>query len=303
MSGSALDARDDRRHRPADASKSRDSLFFNLILPEEDLGLQIYTWVDQDGVAGRQVALFGPDRRPVALEVEQEIAMGDADFDDWDAAGLRIGHPQPLHTAQVRFEGQRVALDYDFTGIHEPFAYSQGRAGCPEWMASDRFEQTGRVQGEIRLGERVIAFDQLAHRDHSWGRRHWSVPHHWKWIVAQTPSGRALHVMLWIARGELGVNGYVLRDGEPVGIVDARAHAEYDEDMTQRQLLATLHDEQGGVTELELDRFALLRLPFGSDTVVYEAACRASIDGEAGSGQFETLWPASYLERLTAVES
>ena len=68
--------------------------------------------------------------------------------------------------------------------------------------------------------------------------------------------------------------------------------------MTQRRLETTLHDEDGGTTALVLDRYGVVRLPFGSDTVVYEAACRATIDGEAGWGQFETLWAASYVNRL-----
>ena len=298
MTISTREPHNDRRHPAPPGQKTRDSLFFNLIVPDEALGMQIYTWVDQDGVAGRQVAVFGPERRPLALEVEQNVAMGDADFDDWNIRGLHIGHPEPLRTAQVRYASERVELTYDFVGTHEPFTYTRNPVGCPDWMARDRFEQTGRVSGQLRVGDRVIAFDQLAHRDHSWGRRNWGMPQHWKWLVAQVPSGAALNAMLWIARGEVGVNGYVLRDGEPVALTDACWDTDYDDDMTQRRLETTLHDEDGGTTALVLDRYGVVRLPFGSDTVVYEAACRATIDGEAGWGQFETLWAASYVNRL-----
>jgi hypothetical protein len=62
--------------------------------------------------------------------------------------------------------------------------------------------------------------------------------------------------------------------------------------MTQRRLEMRLEDEDGGTTELTLDRFAVVRLPFGSDTVVYEAACRATIDGEAGCGQSRRCGPS-----------
>lgn len=297
---STLSARDDLRH--GSLEHSRDSLFFNLILPEEQLGVQVYTWVDHQGVAGRQVAVFGPERRPLALEVEPAVPMGDADFDDWQIAGLEIRHPEPLRKAQVRYRSDAVELDYEFTGVHDAFNYARNAEGCPPWMALDRFEQTGRVQGELRVAGRVVAFDRLAHRDHSWGRRDWGVPHHWKWVVAQTPSGAALHVMIWLAQGEYGVNGYVLRDEQAVPLVDARCGAGYDERMGQRELTATLTDERGGVTDLVMERDAIVRLPFGSDRVVYEAACRASIDGESGYGQFEALWAQSYVERLLARE-
>ena len=299
---SSLERGDDLRHRPPAGSKSRDSLFFNLILPDHDLALQVYTWVDHEGVAGRQVAVFGPDRRPIALDVETSVAMGDADFDDWSVAGLEVRHLTPLQTASVRFNGDQVHLTYDFEGIHEPFAYSQNAEGCPQWMASDRFEQTGRVSGELVVDGRTIAFDRLAHRDHSWGRRHWGMPQHWKWVVAQTPLGVGLNVMFWIARGDPGINGYVLRDNRPVPIESGQARAGYDDDMTQRSLTATVQDADGGVTELRMNRFGLLRLASASDTAVYEAACSASIDGEPGWGQFEVLWPKAYLERLLATE-
>ncbi len=51
-----------------------------------------------------------------------------------------------------------------------------------------------------------------------------------------------------------------------------------------------------------LDSFGAVRMPhddpFG--TVIIEAACRATIDGEAGGGQFETHWPLKYIDHLAA---
>jgi hypothetical protein len=51
-----------------------------------------------------------------------------------------------------------------------------------------------------------------------------------------------------------------------------------------------------------MERFAMFRLPFGSDTLLSEAACRVTIDGEPGAGQFETLWPNGYIQRLVGAE-
>ena len=300
--GSALSASDDLRHRPVDGSKGRDSLYFNLMLPELELGVFVYTWVDQAGVGGRLVTVWGRGERPLAFEVVHGVDMGDADFDDWDIAGLRLRHPEPLRSAQVRFSSEPVELSYDFEGSHQAFEFSRNRGGCPQWMAVNRFEQTGRAFGRLRVGEREVAFDRPAHRDHSWGRRNWKMPQHWKWIVAQTPSGQGLNLFQWVVRGEIGTNGYVLRDGEPVGLLDARCRAVYDQDMTSRSLHATLWDERGGETELVLERFGTVALPVGSNTVLNEAACRGSINGEPGWGQFEAQWPASYVDALVRTE-
>ena len=37
----------------------RDSLFWNLIVPEEELGLQVYTFVNHRGRAGYNVCVWG----------------------------------------------------------------------------------------------------------------------------------------------------------------------------------------------------------------------------------------------------
>jgi hypothetical protein len=298
----ALTASDDLRHRPGNDSKGRDSLYFNLMLPEHDLGVFVYTWVDHNGVGGRLVTVWGPDEKPLVFNVIHGFEMGDDDFDDWNIAGLTVRHPEPLRTAEVRFTSSDLELSYDFEGTHEAFDFTRNRGGCPQWMAVNRFEQTGRATGSLRLRGRVIEFDKPAHRDHSWGRRNWKMPQHWKWVVAQSESGNGLNLFQWVVRGELGTNGYVLRDGQPVPLVDARCRAVYDDDMTSRTLHATLLDEAGGQTELTLERYGTVALPVGSSTVLNEAACRGSIDGEPGWGQFETQWPAAYVENLVRTE-
>jgi hypothetical protein len=300
--GSALRPADDLRHRPAGGAKGRDSLYFNLMLPEYDLGVLVYTWADQKGTAGRLVTVWGPDEKPYVYDVVHGIEMGDSDFDDWYIDGLSLRHPEPLRTAEVRFDGASLTLHYDFEGTHEAFDFTRNIGGCPQWMAVNRFEQTGRAVGELRFDGGSIDFDRPAHRDHSWGRRNWRMPQHWKWVVAQTEDGGGLNLFQWVVRGELGTNGYVLRGGEPVALVDARCRATYDDDMTSRSLHATLLDERGEQTELTLDRYGHVALPVGSNTVLNEAACRATIDGAPGWGQFETQWPASYIESLIRTE-
>ncbi len=226
----------------------------------------------------------------------------DADFDDWELAGLQVRQPELRRTATVRFEADDVALEYEFEALHEAFSYRQNPGGLPAWFAHNRFEQAGRVRGELTVRGRTIAFDRIAHRDHSWGTRDWGAPQHWKWLLAHTPSGRALNAFVWIARGEWGFNGYVLRDGEPVAIAHIRQHAEYEPNMDQRRLEAVLELVDGSETELTLESFGVVRMPhddpFG--TVIIEAACRATIDGEAGGGQFETHWPIKYIDHLAA---
>ena len=294
-------SRDDLRHRAPEGVRMRDSLFWNLILPEQELGLQVYTFVNHRGRAGYNVCVWGAGVAPIVLQHLGQVGP-EADFDDWQLAGLEVRQPELRRTATVRFAGDGVRLDYRFTAVHDAFSYHQNPGGLPPWFAANRFEQAGRVTGVLEVHGRRIEFDHIAHRDHSWGVRDWGAPQHWKWLLAHTPSGAALNAFVWIARGEWGFNGYVLRHGEPVAIAHIDQREEYDDRMDQRRLDAELHLVDGTSTSLTLEAFGAVRMPhddpFG--TVIIEAACHATIDGEPGGGQFETHWPLAYLDHLAA---
>lgn len=295
---------DDLRHRVPAGVKTRDSLFWNLVLPDEEIAVQLYIWSDGRGVAGRQVAVYVPDRERNIVLNAFNVDLGDhSDLDDWSCKGFHLRQPEPLQTARITYADERLDLDYAFAARHRPFSYRENPGGCPPWMATNRFEQSGRASGSLTVDGRRIDFsDVWAHRDHSWGRRNWSWVHHWKWIVAGVPSGVELNTMFHVARGDVGVNGHVLRDGEPVPLVDGRFRATYDDDMSQATLEAELTDARGDVTHLTMERYAIFHLPFGSGTLLSEAACRVTIDGEAGAGQFETLWPKAYVDRIVGAE-
>jgi hypothetical protein len=296
---------DDLRHRAPAGQRMRDSLFWNLIVPEEQLAMQVYLFVNHRGRSGYNVCVWGGDMEPI---VEQHLGQvsAEADFDDWDDAGLRLRQPEVRHRAELRYDSERIHLEYDFAALHEAFSYRQNPGGLPRWFAQNRFEQAGRVTGVLELDGRRIAFDRLAHRDHSWGPRNWGYPQHWKWLLAHTPSGRALNGFIWIAAGEWGFNGYVLRDGRPVAIDRfTRQQADYDARMEHTSLDAEIIDVEGETTTLTLGSFGMVRMPhddpFG--TIIMEAGCRSTIDGEEGGGQFETHWPVHYLEHLAAARA
>lgn len=297
------DSNDDLRHRPAPGQRMRDSLFWEMIIPEERIGFQAYLYLTGSGRAGFNVAVWGEQDEPLALDLVSDRVADDMDLNDFSFAGLELTQPELRRTAALRYESEKVTLHFDYSALHDPFSYRQNPDGLPSWFAINRFEQTGWVTGFLEIGGRRIEFDRVGHRDHSWGVRNWGYPHHWKWFIAYTPDGeRIVNGWIWIAQGEWGFGGYVVRDGELVPVSHISQHATYDDDMTQRRLEAELVDVRGGSTKLTLDRFGVVKLPTNDemDTIIMEAACDATIDGFAGAGQFETHWPLSYLKHLVA---
>jgi hypothetical protein len=141
---------DDLRHRVAEGVKTRDSLFWNLILPDEEIAVQLYIWIDGRGVAGRQVAVYVPDgERNIVLNAYNVDLGPECELDDWACEGLRLRQPEPLRTAELSFAGPGIALEYRFIACHRPFSYRENPGGCPHWMAVNRFEQSGRAEGML----------------------------------------------------------------------------------------------------------------------------------------------------------
>jgi len=296
--------RDDLRHWPAEAGgRMRDSLFYEMIMPDERLGLQVYLYLTAHGRAGFNVSVWSPDTEPLALDLDGGSVPEDMDLDDFRLKGLSIRQPELRRTAEVTYESEKVRLEYRFDAVHDAFSYRSNPDGLPEWFAQNRLEQTGRVSGFLEVGGRRVEWDRrMGHRDHSWGNRDWGIPHHWKWFVAYTDSGNAINGWIWIAGGEWGFAGSVLKNGVTVPVSHIEHKATYHDDMSQKRLEATLVDTAGGRTEVTFDRFALIRLPTNDKmaTEIWESACDATIDGEAAAGQWETHWSRDYLNHLVA---
>jgi hypothetical protein len=298
--------KDDLRHWPAPGGRMRDSLFWELIMPDERLGLQIYLYLTDRGRVGYNVCVWGAEKDPLVLDLGGGTVGADMDLDDFTFEGLTVKQPELRRTAEVAYHSENVRLEYSFEAVHDAFSYHDNPDGLPSWFAANRLEQSGRVSGFLEVAgrggsTRRIEWDRrMGHRDHSWGTRDWALPHHWKWFVAYTDSGRAVNGWIWIARGEWGFAGCVVRDGRTVGVSHIEHTAGYDDDMTQRRLDAVLVDVEGGRTHVVLDRYGLIKLPSNvkAGTEIWESACDATIDGEPGAGQWETHWPTAYLEHL-----
>src|ERR1700684_4476902 len=102
-----FEAHDDLRHRAPEGQRMRDSLFWNLILPDEELAMQVYLFVNHRGRTGYNVCVWGQGMSPLVEHHLGEVGP-EADFDDWDHAGLRLRQPEVRRSAQLRYDSERV---------------------------------------------------------------------------------------------------------------------------------------------------------------------------------------------------
>lgn len=64
-----LEPGDDLRHRPAPGHRMRDSLFWEIVVPEEQVGMQVYLYLTDRGRAGYNVVMWGAEPEPIALKL------------------------------------------------------------------------------------------------------------------------------------------------------------------------------------------------------------------------------------------
>jgi hypothetical protein len=294
-----LQAQDDRRHALPDHPHARESLYWNVLLPEERLGFMGYCFLKPSGEASSLAAVMDDSMQMRAFELIPDVAFEGTDLDRFRVGPLSVEHGEPLREVTIEFAGEQVQMDWRYTALHEAFDYARNADGCCPAMATNRFEQAGAVQGAFSVDGRSGRFDTRGWRDHSWGVRDWTAMHHYKWISVHVGDDLTFNAMQTLWRGEVRVNGFVLRDGQVSPLVELEIHTDYDAELRQERVRVALHDEAGRTTHAVGERFAGATLPFGGISLS-EACCTFEVDGRDGVGIAEYMWPEGYREHVAS---
>jgi len=297
----SLDPVHDARHRLSDDPLARESLVFMLQLPEENLAAFVYTWVNGESKAGAALCVFGPGAgaAPIFEVVDGIPVPSEQGFDEWCVGKVRVAHGAALQTADVSYSSDEVSLQYHFEATHPAYNYGSHADGCPHWLADDRFEQSGRVSGVLRLGDRAIPFNTMGHRDHSWGTRDWGVAQHWKWLEAQAGPDTSVHFYDIEALGRNILRGYVQRDGKIAEVTSVDVSFQHDALLRHTGIDAVMTDTLGRTTHVRGTTFALFEFKVSPLATLNEGSMSVEIDGVKGVGHVEMCWPQSYLAYMS----
>ena len=295
----------DLRHKLGNESHARESLVFMLQLAEENIAAFIYTWVSGDNKAGAALSVYGSGvgKEPIFEICDGILVPSDMDFDDWHVGDVQVRHRLPLESAEVHYSGQKASIEYQFEAMHPAYNYGSSPEGCPTWMATDRFEQSGRVKGVLRLGERTIPFETFGHRDHSWGTRDWGQVQQSKWLEAQAGPDVALNVFQYMAVGRTGFMGYIQKEGRIEQVTDVRVDFTLDPMFYHTEMAFVIEDAAGRVTTVRTKLFALFEFEVSPLYTLNEGSMIVEIDGEPGVGHVEMGWSKAYLDYLRQSES
>src|SRR3984885_15501964 len=84
---------EDLRLRAGAGERTRDILFWELIMPEEELGVQVYLYLTGSGKAGYNVCVWGAEMLPLAMHLNQGRVPDDVDLDEFSFEGLTLTQP------------------------------------------------------------------------------------------------------------------------------------------------------------------------------------------------------------------
>ncbi len=279
---------------------ARESLLITAPIPDEQLLIFVYLWREGGSRWGRFLFIAGTDMSsPEYLTSEAEGKYTGDNLRDFEVSGLHWRQPDPLKVAEVSFADAQCELELRFEGLHAPFSWHDNSDGCPDWVAVDRYEQSGRTSGRLVLRGREIVIDGVGHRDHSWGSRNWNYLQHWKWMNAASHDGTtSLHCMLMNVKGDIHLNGYTNRGGVVSPIVTGWAKADLDERMTHRLVTGEFVDETGATMTLQSHFAAGWSMPI-QHLVLNEIGMSATLDGKPATAHVELGWPTDYVKALT----
>ncbi|MBC2637625.1 MULTISPECIES: hypothetical protein [unclassified Rhodococcus (in: high G+C Gram-positive bacteria)] len=280
---------------------ARESLAYCAILPGKGVYL-LYTWVNGDDIAGYAFAIYGEGPEPTYFARREGIPAEGQNFDHWDIEDLSVRVGGDFSTATATYEDSEFSISIEFEAFHAPFDYDQNAGGCPRYQATNRYEQSGVIRGQLTRNGVTTVFDGPGHRDHSWGRRDWDAIHHYKWLSI-VGADRAANIMVALVEGETIYNGYVFVDGVLSPIVSAEIATEYDDEYFQDAIVASVLDESGRTTQIDFpEQSARARWDISPTFNFTDTCMDGTLAGGAVSAYVQYTWPRSYLDHLLTRE-
>ena len=151
----------------------------------------------------------------------------------------------------------RMKVDVTMKDFHQAFGfYPQNAGAVSSEVSNNHIEASGSVSGTIEFsGKQYTLKNVIAYRDHSWGKRDWSVMRAHRWIPAIFGPDLSAEAISWLSPdGSLIQFGYVIRGDELIvpNKVDILMYGEVD-GMTNR----------GGRVDYCLPKGEVLRVEYG----------------------------------------
>lgn len=198
----------------------QDSAFVTFHAAEAGIGGLIRLGHEPHFAGGMAALWFGlvtRDGRRYRRNGAFPLEAADLRDDGFGALGGRytLTYDDRLH---LRVDDEDCRVDLTIEDFYPRTDFFPPTAGTlVEDFASSHFETSGRVTGEITLGDATYEVDGLCHRDRSWGIRRWDTLLNHRWVPGTVGPELSFGSIAWHGvDGSTRTFGYVVRDGEVV---------------------------------------------------------------------------------------
>ncbi len=248
---SPLTDRDEGGHEKTQDRYWRESYYFNFV--DDRAGIYGFTtigWrVNEGEVDGLLVVIRGRSLWYAYPSVNLKFQEPWESFELPERARvrrLRYEMIEPFRRWRLRLEGGRNSMDLDFRCFTPVYDYNAEMNSLPEKVAQEHYEQSGRVQGVLRMRGKEITIDGTGQRDHSWGIRDWGGVEQWRWITAQFGERFSFNVFSVHDQGKEHIGGFVFDGKDNARIVESTIHLEMMADgQSPKSAELELVDERG----------------------------------------------------------
>jgi hypothetical protein len=312
---------DDRLHRGSTDPYWNESAWFGFTVPEQLITGWVYFFHRPNmnySVGG--VALWDPsgENQWDCLYYDWgntvPLPAGADMFDFTLENGLTVACRKPLESFKLDYVADGCTVDLTFDALREPQA--AGRAGSEELPAGSdgwgkgHYNQPGRIQGSILLGDERIDVDSLYLRDRSWGVRRPAINPRGNFASAVASEGRSgfcvfagsdlsLATDPCVGVPDLLLFGWYLRDGQTSRLVSATRTA-VKRDEHGRLLRVVLE----GVDELGRELHAVgrcrnwLRWQGYAAVLLLWSMTEWELDGQTVLGEEQDIFPLAQARRF-----
>ena len=306
-----------------------ESFYFNFMDPRNRIGgwTRIGILPNQETDIGAMMLYAGGSRILATFQGGRTAAEGKK-FSLGDLDYLRL---EPLKKWQLVYSGdmfdiddsrklpelnletlklQNVEVDLVFEGVAPCFNFMNANSRALAEMivgagtrlkdlrdvskiSSHHYEQAGRINGTIKIGNREISFSGGGIRDHSWGPRDWAAPRLWRWLSCHFDEELSFNLTRIAITSVDVFNGFLTRDGVNYPLRRAALESELEEDgVTQKSLRFWFEDVGGEIIEVNGEVLTVIPILLESEghrTLVNEALTEYRCGDKVGYGISEYL--------------
>lgn len=188
----------------------------------------------------------------------------------------------------------KVKMDVTWEALNPPMNYEEcvdeKQAEMSSNVASQHYEQFGKVSGMITVDEESFKIEGLGERDYSLGVREWGSPKMWMWINSEFSHKEAFNITkLSVDEGDIDA-GYFYTDSVNQPLIKSDIDVEFHNRIPSKFSM-TLYGKNGSEYSVtgEVIRFGMI--PVDGDMILIETLSKYNWDGKEGYGVAEFLVP------------